>query len=105
MYIVHPEFIFPLSGTLTLRGRLIRMQYHKKSSVFFNPFFNIIRAPQKVLAKFPPPPPKKKKKFQNRQFQTQKSSVIIPVNILTPEYSPGSTYSLETVNLYDALSC
>ena len=61
MYIVHPEFIFPLSGTLTLRGRLIRMQYHKKSSVFFNPFFNIIRAPQKVLAKFPPPPPPQKK--------------------------------------------
>lgn len=59
MYIVHPEFIFSLSGTLTLRGWLIRMQYHKKSSVFFNPFFNIIRAPQKVLAKFPPPPTKK----------------------------------------------
>ena len=60
MYIEHPEFIFPLSGTLTLRGRLIRMQYHKKSSGFFNPFFNIIRAPQKVLAKFPPPQKKKK---------------------------------------------
>lgn len=99
MYIVHPEFIFSLSGTLTLRGWLIRIQYHKKSSVLLNPFFNI-RAPQKVLAKFSHP-----KKFQNRQFQTQKSSVIIPIDTLTPEYSPGSTYSLETVNLYDALSC
>lgn len=53
MYIVHPEFIFSLSGTLTLRGWLIRMQYHKKSSVFLNPFFTSkstcqIFPPQKI---------------------------------------------------------
>ena len=103
MYIVHPELIFPLSGTLTLRGRLMRMRYHQKSSVFFEYLKKIpslIRAPQKVLAKFSHP-----KKFQNQQFQTQKSCLIIPVDTLTPEYSPGSTCSLEMVNLHNGLSC